>query len=101
MSTEETRKTDLAALAEETAKHLRSLGHEVEVTTNAELTAFDVTEAGKDGEDATMVCRVQSVRDDFWEVVRPGGETLTGIGGRETFFTMVERIVTASMRRAA
>lgn len=99
MSTEATRQADLVALAEETQKHLKEAGHDVEVTTNTDLTAFDVVEAGK--EDEGMVCRVQSVRDDFWEVVRPGGETLTGIGGRETFFTMVERVVAASIRRAA
>lgn len=97
MSTPETRQADLVSLAELTTTHLREAGHEVEVTTNDDLTAFDVTAPDHEG----MVCRVQSVRDDFWEVVRPGGETLTGIGTRETYLTMVERVVAATMRKAA
>ncbi len=94
-----TQQADFVALAEATAEHLNGAGHDVEVVTNADLTAFDVYPAGKT--DGQMVCRVQSVRDDFWEVVRPSGETLTGIGGRETYLTMVERVVAASFKRAA
>ena len=97
MSTEATRQANLVAFAEAAEAHLREKGLDVTIVTNADQTAFDITAPGVEG----MVCRVQSVRDDFWEVVRPGGETLTGIGTRQTFLTMVERVVAASIRRAA
>ena len=85
----------MVALAQETEAHLTAAGHAVTTATNSDVTAFDILSEGE------MVARIQSVRDDFWEVVRPGGETLTGIGGRNTYFTMVERVVAASIKRAA
>ena len=93
--TEQTQQADLVALSEETEAHLTAKGLEVEITVNADVTAFEILDKGE------MVARVQSVRDDFWEVVRPNGETLTGIGGKQTYLTMVERVVAATVRKAA
>ena len=80
---------ELLMLAEAAEKHLKETGHEIEIATNDDLTAFDINPAGE-GE---RLCRVQAVGKESWEVVRPNGETLTGIGGEKTFLTMIERVV--------
>lgn len=90
---------DLLSLAEAAEKHLKSRGHEeIVFETNDQLTAFDITRPGGEGDDV-RVCRVQAVRDGSWELVRTNGETVTGLGGEETFLKMIERVVEASDRR--
>ena len=91
---------ELLTLAEAAEKHLKSRGHEIVLETNEQLTAFDITRPGENGEDERL-CRVQAVRGDSWELVRQNGETVTGLGGEETFLQMSERVVEASERRAA
>jgi hypothetical protein len=48
-----------------------------------------------------MLCRVQAVGAETWEVVRPGGDTLTGLGDQRAFLHMIERVVADAERRAA
>ncbi|MEL6311067.1 MAG: hypothetical protein AAFQ17_01670, partial [Pseudomonadota bacterium] len=73
----------LLTLAEAAEKHLKDHGHDVSVATNDDLTAFDINPQG-DGE---RFCRVQAIGRESWELVRPNGETLTGIGSEQTFLT--------------
>ncbi len=91
---------DLLTLAEAAEKHLKSRGHEIVLETNDQLTAFDITRPGGEGDDIRL-CRVQAVRDGSWELVRTNGETVTGLGGEETFLKMIERVVEATDRRPA
>ncbi|MGF1553447.1 MAG: hypothetical protein ACFBWO_13260 [Paracoccaceae bacterium] len=79
----------LLMLAEAAEKHLKEHGHAVKIDTNDDLTAFDINPQGE-GE---RFCRVQAIGRESWELVRPNGETLTGIGGEQTFLTMLERVV--------
>ena len=88
---------DLISLAEAAERHLRERGHEVKFETNEALSAFDITRPVEDGEDVRL-CRVQAVRGDSWEIVRPNGETVTGLGSEETFLKMIEKVVEASER---
>ena len=85
---------ELLMLAEAAEKHLKEHGHDVSIKTNDELTAFDINPAGE-GE---RFCRVQAIGRESWEVVRQNGETLTGIGGEQTFLTMIERVVQSGER---
>ncbi|MEL6265346.1 MAG: hypothetical protein AAFR52_06815 [Pseudomonadota bacterium] len=79
----------LLMLAEAAEKHLQEHGHDVAVAANDELTAFDVTPSGTE----ERVVRVQAIGRESWEMVRPNGETLTGIGTEQTFLVMLERVV--------
>ncbi len=88
---------ELMALAVTAEEHLRENGHEVKIAPNETTTAFDIVPAN--GGD--MLCRVQAVGTETWEVVRPGGDTLTGLGDQKMFLTMVERVVTDAERKAA
>lgn len=89
---------ELMSLAEAAEKHLREHGYDVTIATNDELTAFEVIRP-EDAEEPGMVCRVQSLREESWEMVRPNGETITGVGGRDTFLAMMERLVNPAMVR--
>ena len=75
---------ELLQLVEAAEEHLRENGHEVTITPNEELTAFEVARP-EDAEEPGMIVRVQALREESWEMVRPNGETITGVGGRETF----------------
>ena len=88
---------ELMALAVTAEEHLRDKGHEVKISPNENTTAFDIVPAN--GGD--MLCRVQAVGAETWEVVRPGGDTLTGLGDQRAFLVMVERVVADAERRAA
>ncbi|MEL7349791.1 MAG: hypothetical protein AAFN17_18715 [Pseudomonadota bacterium] len=79
----------LLMLAEVAEKHLKENGHDIAVATNDDLTAFDVN-AADEGE---RFVRVQAIGRESWEMVRPNGETLTGIGSEKTFLAMLERLV--------
>lgn len=91
---------ELLSLAEAAEKHLREHGHDVKIATNEDMTAFEVLRP-EDSEEPGMVVRVQSLRDESWEMVRPNGETITGVGGRDTFLAMMERLVDPSVGRPA
>lgn len=84
----------LLHLAEAAEKHLREHGHAVSVTANEDLTAFDVFPA----DDGARILRVQALGRESWEMVRSNGETLTGLGGEQTFLTMIERVVAHSSK---
>ena len=88
---------ELMALAVTAEEHLRANGHEVKIAPNENTTAFDIVPA----EGGEMLCRVQAVGAETWEVVRPGGDTLTGLGNEQAFLTMVERVVADAERKAA
>ena len=88
---------ELMALGVTAEEHLREKGHDVKISPNENTTAFDILPA-QGGE---MLCRVQAVGAETWEVVRPGGDTLTGLGNEQAFLTMVERVVADAERRAA
>ena len=88
---------ELMALAVTAEEHLREKGHEVKIEANGSTTAFDIVPANG----GNMLCRVQAVGAETWEVVRPGGDTLTGLGDQKMFLTMVERVVADAERRAA
>ena len=87
----------LMALAVTAESHLRDKGHDVTIAPNESTTAFDIrpTEGGE------MLCRVQAVGAETWEVVRPGGDTLTGLGDQRAFLHMIERVVADAERKAA
>ena len=89
---------DLLTLVEAAENHLKEHGHEVKLETNDQVNAFDIVRPGDDGEDVRL-CRVQAVREDSWEIVRQNGETVTGLGGENTFLTMIEKVVEAADRR--
>jgi hypothetical protein len=88
---------ELMTLAVTAESHLRDKGHDVKIAPNESTTAFDILPA-QGGE---MLCRVQAVGAETWEVVRPGGDTLTGLGDQRAFLHMIERVVTDAERRAA
>lgn len=88
---------ELMALAVTAEEHLRANGHEVKISPNENTTAFDIVPA----EGGEMLCRVQAVGAETWEIVRPGGDTLTGLGNENAFLTMVERVVADAERKAA
>lgn len=88
---------ELMTLAVSAEEHLREAGHDVKVAPNAQVTAFEVRPEDSD----EMLCRVQAVGRDTWEIARASGETLTGLGDEKTFFTMLERVVADIERRAA
>jgi hypothetical protein len=88
---------ELMALAVTAEEHLREKGHDVKIAPNENTTAFDIVPAS--GGD--MLCRVQAVGAETWEVVRPGGDTLTGLGNEKAFLVMVERVVADAARKAA
>ncbi|HUF56427.1 MAG TPA: hypothetical protein VMM55_07680 [Thermohalobaculum sp.] len=89
---------ELLSLAEAAEKHLREQGHEVKIEPNAEMTAFEVLRP-EGSDEPGMVVRVQSLRDESWEMVRPNGETITGVGGRATFLAMMDRLIDPSVGR--
>ncbi len=91
---------ELLSLAEAAEKHLREQGHDVTIAHNDEMTAFEVMRP-EGSEEPGMVVRVQSLRDESWEMVRPNGETITGVGGRETFLAMMDRLIDPSVGRPA
>ncbi len=84
----------LAAVAE---AHLRENGHDVKVEPNTAVTSFEI----RPQEGENMFCRVQAVGAETWEVVCLSGDTLTGMGGEQIFLTMLERVVTDAVRKAA
>lgn len=88
---------DLMTLAVSAESHLRDTGHDVKIAPNETTTAFDIVPA----QGGDMLCRVQAVGAETWEVVRPGGDTLTGLGDEKAFLHMLERVVTDAERRAA
>lgn len=88
---------DLMTLAVSAESHLRDNGHDVKIAPNETTTAFDILPA----EGGNMFCRVQAVGAETWEVVRPGGDTLTGLGDERAFLHMLERVVTDAERKAA
>lgn len=88
---------ELMALAVTAEAHLQKTGHEVKIAPNENTTAFDIVPA----QGGDMLCRIQAVGAETWEVVRPGGDTLTGLGDEKAFLTMVERVVTDAERKAA
>lgn len=85
---------ELQHLAEAAEKHLREHGYDISVAANEDMTAFDVFPANADA----RIVRVQAIGRESWEMVRPNGETLTGLGGEQTFLTMIERVVAHSTR---
>ena len=70
---------ELMMLAVNTEAHLRELGHEVTVKPNTEVTAFEIRKTG----DEELLCRVQAVGEETFEIVRTSGETLSGFGGEQ------------------
>ena len=88
---------ELMALAVTAEEHLREKGHDVKIAPNENTTAFDIVPANG----GNMLCRVQAVGAETWEVVRPGGDTLTGLGDERAFLHMIERVVADAERRAA
>jgi hypothetical protein len=88
---------ELMALAVTAESHLRDKGHDVTVAANESTTAFDI----RPSEGGEMLCRVQAVGAETWEVVRPGGDTLTGLGDERAFLHMITRVVADAERRAA
>jgi hypothetical protein len=88
---------ELMTLAVTAEAHLRDKGHDVKIAPNESTTAFDILPA-QGGE---MLCRVQAVGAETWEVVRPGGDTLTGLGDQRAFLHMIERVVADAERKAA
>lgn len=88
---------ELIELATVSETHLREAGHAVKMLPNAEATAFDIVL----DEDDEMLCRVQAVGRETWEIARPGGETLTGLGDRRAFLAMLENVVSTQLKRAA
>lgn len=86
----------LIALAEAVERHLKAEGHEVTVTTNAGLTAFEIAGAG-----GSFYCRIQSLGTESWEMALPGGQTLTGMGGEAALLAMVGKAVSQAERRNA
>ena len=87
---------DLTAVAVETEAHLREQGYQVTVKPNAEVTAFEIL-----NDDGDLLCKVQSVGADSFEIVRLNGETLTGVGGERVMLAMLTRIIDDLRRRAA
>lgn len=88
---------ELLELAVEAEDFLREAGHDVKMAPNETTTAFDILPvAGGD-----MLCRVQAVGRETWEIARAGGETLTGLGDRQAFLRMLENVVAAQVKRAA
>jgi len=96
--TDMTIEAELVELAEATGKHLAGAGHSVAVVTADDMGAFEVRTALEAGD---LVCRVQALAGGMWELVQPNGETLTSLGGRDAFLTMIERVVAAASKRAA
>lgn len=88
---------ELMTLAVDTEAHLREQGHEVIARPNTEVTAFEIRDA--EGDD--LLCRVQAVGADSFEIVRLNGETLTGVGDQRVMHTMLDRIIADLRRRAA
>ncbi|MEM7743950.1 MAG: hypothetical protein AAF409_09580 [Pseudomonadota bacterium] len=88
---------ELLELATVSEAHLREAGHAVKMDPNEDTTAFDIVP--DDG--GEMVCRVQAVGRETWEIARPGGETLTGLGDRRAYLAMLENVVASQLQRAA
>ncbi|MEM6622609.1 MAG: hypothetical protein AAF674_10300 [Pseudomonadota bacterium] len=84
-------------LALEAEGFLREAGHDVRVAPDEGPTAFDIVP----GAGGDMLCRVQAVGKETWEIARPGGETLTGLGDRTAFLRMLENVVAAQIKQAA
>lgn len=88
-------------LAEVAEKYLDEAGHPILVRTNDAVTAFDITAANAE-EGTPRVCRIQAIGPESWEMVLPGGQTLTGLGGKDAFAEMVKRaVIQAERNRAA
>lgn len=83
---------ELMSLAEAAQNYLHEHGHDVAVTTNEDMTAFELIRP-EGSDDPGMIVRVQALREESWEMVRPNGETITGVGGRDTFLAMMDRLV--------
>lgn len=88
---------ELMTLAVAAEEHLREQGHAVKATPNPEVTAFDICpDSG-----GPMMCRVQAVGRETFEIVRQRGDTFTGVGGEEVMFKLLDRVVTDVERKAA
>ncbi|MEM0942982.1 MAG: hypothetical protein AAGI70_03455 [Pseudomonadota bacterium] len=98
MSNDATKTAEILDLVELTKEHLAAEGHAVDVEPNDQITAFEVTPAGRPDE---VICRIQAVGDQSWEMVMTNGQTLTGMGGEEVFRAMIGRTVADAMRRRA
>ena len=88
---------ELMALAVNAEAELREKGHEVTVKPNTDVTAFEIRKT--DGDD--LVCSVQAVGTETFEIVRTSGETLSGFGGETVMITMLDRVLKDMERRAA
>ena len=88
---------ELMTLAVSAEEHLREHGHDVKVVPNAQTTAFEVRPVDSD----QMLCRCQALGRESFEIARPGGETLTGLGDERALFHLLERVVTDMERKAA
>lgn len=88
---------ELMMLAVTTEAHLLEQGYEVTAKPNAEVTAFEIRGA----EDDELLCRVQAVGAESFEIVRLNGETLTGVGDQRVMHAMLARIIADLQRRAA
>ena len=88
---------ELMALALSTETHMREQGHEVKAVANADVDAFELRKT--DGDD--LLCKVQAVGDESFEIVRLNGETLSGFGGERVMRIMLERVIGDLDRYAA
>ena len=88
---------ELMMVAVNAEAHLREQGHAVTVKPNADVTAFEFRKT--EGDD--LLCKVQAVGGESFEIVRLNGETLSGVGGERTLHVMLERVITDLDRRAA
>lgn len=88
---------ELIDLATRSEDHLRAEGHAVKAVTDQALTVFELRPDDSD----EMLCRVQAVGHETFEIARARGETLSGIGGEAAFFLMLERVVTEQEQKAA
>lgn len=97
MRTDTKEDVDTMVLAVTAEEHLRETGHDVKVTPVAGAASFEVVP----NSGGRPFCRVQPIGSDAWEMAILGGDTLTGVGTREIFLTMLERVVTNCERKAA
>lgn len=88
---------ELMTLAVAAEEHLRAQGREVTVKPTGDVKAFEVRWTGND----RVVCRVQAVGRETFEIARPGSDTFTGFGDENVMFGMLDRIVAEMARKAA
>ena len=88
---------ELISLALKAEDHLQAKGHAVKVVTDEAVTIFELRPEGSED----MLCRVQAVGLETFEIARARGETLSGMGGEQAFLMMLERVVAEQEQKLA